>query len=1460
MFRKKRTISFLLAALLMVQFSIGGISYKPQRVSAASSGPAVLSTSPSAGASNVLTNAKLVLTFDENVVKGSGAAAISIRRISDNELFESYIAASDSHVQIGTTARNVVTITPSKPFAVNTSYYVYIDAGAFVNESNNANYAGMTSTAAWYFTTMQTADTTPPSLTSVAPVNGGTAVIGTTLSLSFNEPVYAANGSISISNINQPGDTRSVAVVSGSVTGSSSNLITVQLGSTLQPSSQYEVTVPSGAFQDASGNSFAGVSANEWRFTTSAPPLGTPTLQPADNGYSVGIGSNLVLTFPVNVAVNTGNIRINRISDNSTFQTISVNSPEVTVNGTVVTVDPPADLAGSTGYYILVDTGAFKDAGNDTILYQGISDASYWNFTTDPGDDNTAPTLAGDRRPLNVQTTPTLDMEMNFSEPVYQGSGNIVVRSLPGGTVFATIPVTSSKVSGGGTAKITIKDSGLVFVNNTSYYVEIGGQAFHDMKGNNFAGISGSGGWQFIVTQDVQKPTVISLTPANNASTVALSGVNLEALFNEPVQLGETPLIKIKRVSDSSNSPVTTKLSIDPHNNRKLLITPESPMAPNTNYYVEMTNGTISDLAGNKYDGILNQYQWTFKTVSSSSGAPVVSNAEVLGTNRIVLTFNSTLDTGSVPVPANFYVTINAAVRPVTDIQISGQTVTLTMQGTIAAGQLIKVSYSAGEKPIKSLAGNAAASFSNRDVSNSPDSTVPRQLSGTVNGNTIILLFNEELGQISPSAYSQFTVYIDGSARSVVQASGSGSVVFITFNGTAVAAAQSVSLSYYASSYSLKDPAGNAVPSFSSFNIRNGDDTKVPVLQTISASAGTITLVYDESLNPAMKPLVSAFTVLVNGTVRAVTSISISGPQVLLTLASPTAASDSVFVSYNGSSPSLSDFSGNAAAPFSSMSANGGTGASAISFNGAVAKAGVVTLTFSTMLSNSYIPSSTQFTVKVNNVSRPVSSVTINGSAVTLNLFTPIAVGDTVTVGYTASGLTLRSSAGVQAASFTDVNAANQTTWSDNASGDFEAAPDGGLAIRKSAATTTAGVSPAGRSANQYILTSEKITSAFKTVRTVGGMVPRVQFTIPETENAGIVAISLGALEDVKKVTPDASFAVAYKDTTYEIPLSTLDYTQLGQVMNAVSAVGQLVVSIDTNANALASSLTSALNAAKAQMMVSPVSYELAVTNGSQTKAIDNLKGYVTRTIKTSGILDPRQTAVVWLDPQTGKPAYVPTHIESSNGQSVITFQRKGNSVYTVVKGSVNFTDVGKHWARNDILLLANKYIAEGSTLTTFAPEKAITRGEFAMFIAKGLGLSGDKQAASRFNDVDTSAAVAAYIGAAANAGIVQGMTDGSFKAASLVTREQMASMMIRAASAAGVQITLTQDASAILKRFNDRGKIGTWAQNDTAKAVQAGIINGMSASTFSGKSNATRAQAAVMVRRLLSYINFLDA
>ncbi|SFJ26581.1 repeat-containing protein [Paenibacillus sp. UNC496MF] len=1471
MMRMRRAVSFIIAALLVLQVVIGGLAAGPKRAEAATSGPVIANISPLPSTANVPTNTNLKLTFDENVRKGTGSATIQIRKQLDNALFESYVVATDSRVAIGTGAnRNVVTISPSSNFALNTSYYVTIDAGAFANESNNANFAGLTSAVGWSFTTVAAADTTPPALNATnpfSPANGGTAGVGTALKLSFNEPVFAASGSITVQNVAQSWDSQVISVNSVGVSGSSTSTINVTLPNVLNGSSTYEVSVPSGAFQDAAGNPFGGVDGARWRFTTTAPPLGTPVLKPADNAYSVSVTTNLVLSFPGAVAANTGTITINKVADNTTVQTIGANSgsvsyvPNASTGGTDVVIDPPSDLAPNTGFYVLIDGGAFKDAGDSSKLFQGISDARAWSFVTDPGNDTTPPTLLADRKPLGTQATRTVSLEMNFSEPVYPGTGNIVIRSLPSGNAFASIPVTSTKVSGGGTTKITVTDASKTYADNARYYVEIGGQAFSDVKGNYFAGLSGSIAWSFTVTQDSDKPSLVLQVPASGAQNVPLQGTQLEATFSEPIMLGTSgAAITVKRVSGTGNSPLTTTYAIDPNNNRKLLVTVNGTMAGNTDYYAEISPGAVTDLAGNAFDGILNQYGWAFRTSASSYGPPTVTGAALVGTNKIDIAFNENLDTRdtATPAPANFYVTVNGAARSVTNVAIGGHTVTLTLQSAASYGQVIKVSYSAGSNPIKDLDGTAAASFSGIIVTNVPDTTAPYQVSGSLNGTTIVLTFSEEIAQVSSYAYAQFSVYVDGSYRSATSYSSSGSVVFLAFSGAAPASGQTVSVSYYAQSYPLRDLAGNAAANFSNFYVQNGTDRSAPALQYVTAAGSLVTLAYNEALNTALTPPAASFYVTVNGASRSVYSVSVSGSQVLLSLSTAISTGDSVVVTYVGGTPAITDLYGNAASTFSSMPANNG-GTSSLVLNGIIAKGGTVTVSFSAALSASYPASTSQFSVKVNNASRPISNASVSGSSVVLSLYTPVAIGDAVKVSYSNAGLGPRSVTGVLPASFTEVGAANQTTWADNASGDYEAAEGGGLGIKSSAAITTSTVSPAGIPANQYALTGEKVTAAYNAVRSVSGTVPRVVFTVPSTENAAIVALPLGALEDAKKLASNASIGVAYKAVTYDIPLSALNFAQLAQMMNAAGPVGQLVVSIDTNAGSLASALNAQLSSAGDLSLVNPVSFQLAVTNNGRTKPVDNLSGYVTRTIKTSANLDGKQVAVVWLDPQTNKLSYVPTQVTQANGQSVVTFKRKGNSVYAVVKGTAKFTDLAKHWARNDIQLLANKYIVEGSTLTAFAPNKAVTRGEFAMFIAKGLGLTGDRSAAAKFKDVNTSAALAAYIGAAATSGIVQGMTDGSFKANNPITREEMATMMVRAAAAAGVQYALKGAAADTLKKFADRGKIGTWAQADVAKAVQAGIIAGQTATSFGGKNKATRAEAAVMVKRLLANVDFLD-
>ncbi|MDK2814543.1 MAG: arabinan endo,5-alpha-L-arabinosidase, partial [Thermoanaerobacter sp.] len=51
---------------------------------------------------------------------------------------------------------------------------------------------------------------------------------------------------------------------------------------------------------------------------------------------------------------------------------------------------------------------------------------------------------------------------------------------------------------------------------------------------------------------------------------------------------------------------------------------------------------------------------------------------------------------------------------------------------------------------------------------------------------------------------------------------------------------------------------------------------------------------------------------------------------------------------------------------------------------------------------------------------------------------------------------------------------------------------------------------------------------------------------------------------------------------------------------------------------------------------------------------------------------------------------------------------------------------------------------------------------------------------------------------------------------------------------------------------FSDNNKISEWAKNAVANAVKLGIVKGYKDNTFRPKENATRAEAAAMLYRVL--------
>ena len=94
-------------------------------------------------------------------------------------------------------------------------------------------------------------------------------------------------------------------------------------------------------------------------------------------------------------------------------------------------------------------------------------------------------------------------------------------------------------------------------------------------------------------------------------------------------------------------------------------------------------------------------------------------------------------------------------------------------------------------------------------------------------------------------------------------------------------------------------------------------DTTAPMLQGATTTALELKLTYDENLDAGSEPAPTAFTVTVDDVTRAVTGVSASSTNVLLTLASAVRAGETVTVSYAMPAMNpLRDEASNPAAPF----------------------------------------------------------------------------------------------------------------------------------------------------------------------------------------------------------------------------------------------------------------------------------------------------------------------------------------------------------------------------------------------------------------------------------------------------------------------------------------------------------------------------------------------------------------
>lgn len=149
-------------------------------------------------------------------------------------------------------------------------------------------------------------------------------------------------------------------------------------------------------------------------------------------------------------------------------------------------------------------------------------------------------------------------------------------------------------------------------------------------------------------------------------------------------------------------------------------------------------------------------------------------------------------------------------------------------------------------------------------------------------------------------------------------------------------------------------------------------------------------------------------------------------------------------------------------------------------------------------------------------------------------------------------------------------------------------------------------------------------------------------------------------------------------------------------------------------------------------------------------------------------------------------------------------------------------------------------------TDSKFNPNKAVTRGEFASYLARALELPASTK--YTFKDLKANSGLTIEIQNAAGAGLLSGYPDGTFRPNDKITRQQMAGMIYKAFRYMDLPIQKTNFT------FKDTHKISPNFRDAVSAAVHLGIIRGdhqKNGVYFKPQDSATIAHAAAFLFRM---------
>ncbi len=279
-------------------------------------------------------------------------------------------------------------------------------------------------------------------------------------------------------------------------------------------------------------------------------------------------------------------------------------------------------------------------------------------------------------------------------------------------------------------------------------------------------------------------------------------------------------------------------------------------------------------------------------------------------------------------------------------------------------------------------------------------------------------------------------------------------------------------------------------------------------------------------------------------------------------------------------------------------------------------------------------------------------------------------------------------------------------------------------------------------------------------------------------------------------------------------------------------------------------------------MVSAPVEYKVEVITDNKIREIQPKDVYWGHLLHMdSSEVNPSKLAGVVFDPSTKSWLPVPSTFANQNGQITGTLWRKGNSTYAIVQNEINFSDLPtSKEARESIEKLATRLIINGYADGTFRPKGAVTRSEFATLLVKSLGILPEGETTAKFSDVTTDSWFYTAASSAAQAKLIHGYGNGTFRPQQKITHAEMIKMLGNAlAYIQGNQQRSETQKIQIMDQLKMETEAPEWLEEALISIAEKGVVGSRDHVIHSLNALTTREESAIYIYRLLKAVVFID-